>query len=114
MSENGSYDMDLRRAELAEQHWNREQARRLAASEGLQFTDDHWDVALFLRKRYLEKGLPPHARILARELEDKYASRGGKKYLYRLFSGGPVTQGSRLASLVPPAGATDASFGTRY
>ena len=44
----------------------------------------------------------------------RFAARGGKKYLYSLFAGGPVTQGSRLANLRTPANATDVSFGTSY
>jgi tRNA 2-thiouridine synthesizing protein E len=71
-------------------------------------------VIVFLRNYYLEHGLPIHARITAEALNQNFAGQGGNKYLHRLFSGGPVTQGSRLANLRSPAYATDLSFGTTY
>jgi tRNA 2-thiouridine synthesizing protein E len=47
-------------------------------------------------------------------MDEFFDQTGGNKYLYRLFSGGPVTQGSRLANLRTPATASDVSFGTNY
>ncbi len=71
-------------------------------------------LIVFLRKYYLHHGLPIHARITAKALNDKFAALGGNKYLHRLFSRGPVTQGSRFANLRTPAYATDLSFGSSY
>jgi len=47
-------------------------------------------------------------------ISEELSALGGNKYLFRLFAGGPVTQGSRLANLRAPANATDVSFGTSY
>jgi tRNA 2-thiouridine synthesizing protein E len=77
-------------------------------------TDQHWDVIDYLRKQYLKHGLPRFARTTARALNKQFAAQGGNKYLYSLFAGGPVSQGSRLANLRTPANATDVSFGTSY
>ena len=104
----------IRLAELIDQNWSREKSDNLAKSEGIRLTDKHWDVLLYLRKQYLVYGLPRHARITARTLAREFSAQGGSKYLYRLFAGGPVTQGSRLANLRMPADATDNSFGTSY
>ena len=104
----------IRLAELIDQNWSREKSDNLAKSEGIRLTDKHWDVLLYLRKQYLVHGLPRHARITARALAREFSAQGGNKYLYRLFAGGPVTQGSRLANLRMPANATDISFGTSY
>jgi len=71
-------------------------------------------VISYLREQYLEDGLPRFARTTARALNKQYAAQGGNKYLYNLFPGGPVTQGSRLANLRTPANASDVSFGTSY
>jgi tRNA 2-thiouridine synthesizing protein E len=71
-------------------------------------------VISYLREQYLEHGLPRFARTTARALNKQFAAQGGNKYLYNLFPGGPVTQGSRLANLRIPANATDISFGTSY
>jgi len=103
-----------RRTELAAHHWDRSKSVHQATEEGINLTDEHWAVIIYLRKRYLEQGLPRHARYLARELNQQFTPQGGNKYLRHLFPGGPVSQGSRLASLRTPADATDASFGTSY
>jgi len=113
-TETSSPDVDIRAAELAAQNWNRNTSFDLAKSEGIRLSDEHWAVIMYLRKHYLEQGLPRHARSLARDLNQKFIVQGGNKYLRHLFAGGPVTQGSRLANLRTPAYATDISFGTCY
>jgi tRNA 2-thiouridine synthesizing protein E len=113
-SETSSQYASTRRAELSGQHWDRRKSADLANSEGISLSDEHWAVIVYLRRYYLEKGLPRFARTTARALNQRFAAEGGNRYLYSLFSGGPVTQGSRLANLRTPANATDASFGTSY
>ena len=51
-------------------------------------------------------------RELHDALEERFYHKGGIKYLYLLFPGGPVAQGCRIAGLVPPAGAADKGFGS--
>jgi len=113
-SETSSQYAGIRLAELIDQDWSRNKSAKLAMYEGISLTDEHWDVIAYLRKQYLEHGLPRFARTTARALNKKFAAQGGNKYLYSLFAGGPVTQGSRLASLRAPANTTDVSFGTSY
>jgi tRNA 2-thiouridine synthesizing protein E len=113
-TETSSHDIIDRLAELAGQCWSRGKSLALAKTEGLDLNDEHWAVVVFLRKYYLQYGLPINARVTARALTEKFAVQGGNKYLHRLFAGGPVTQGSRIANLRIPAYATDPSFGTSY
>ncbi len=113
-SEASSQYADMRRAELTDQHWNRNKSAGLASSEGLSLNDEQWAVIVYLRRYYLQHGLPRFARTTAGLLNRRFSVQGGNKYLYRLFAGGPVTQGSRLANLPTPANATDVSFGTRF
>lgn len=113
-TENSGKDTSDRLAELGDQCWGRGKSVALAKNEGVDLNDKHWAVILFLRKFYLDHGLPITARITARALNENFSGQGGSKYLNRLFSGGPVTQGSRLANLRTPAYATDPSFGTSY
>ena len=113
-TEASSQDVDVRDAELVAQNWDRKASFDLAKSEGISLNDEHWVVIKYLRKRYIEQGLPRHARSLARDLAKRFFVQGGNKYLRHLFAGGPVTQGSRLANLRPPANANDISFGTCY
>ena len=103
-----------RSKELADQRWDRSKSVALAKSEGIDLNDEHWAVIVFMRRYYLEHGLPINARTTARALNKNFSGQGGNKYLRRLFNGGPVSQGSRLANLRNPANATDPSFGTSY
>jgi tRNA 2-thiouridine synthesizing protein E len=106
--------INQRLTELNNQHWNRDKSVKLAREEGLTLNNEHWDVIQYLRSYYLEFGLPRFARTTARSLNQQFATQGGSKYLRSLFNDGPVSQGSRLANLVIPDNAFDASFGTHY
>jgi len=113
-SETAGRNMEERLTELGGQSWTRNKSQALAKSEGVDLGDEHWAVITFLRNYYLHHGLPIHARITATALSRNFARLGGNRYLHRLFAGGPVTQGSRFASLRTPAYATDLSFGSSY
>ena len=113
-TETSSQHAGIRLAELIDQNWSRNKSEQLAMHEGISLTDHHWHVIDYLRKLYLKQGLPRFARTTALDLSRQFAAQGGNKYLYSLFAGGPVTQGSRLANLRAPANATDISFGTSY
>lgn len=93
--------------------WSQDAASSSAAAEDLEMTAGHWDTVRALQEFYARHD---NAHINARELhdalEERFHSRGGMKYLYGLFPGGPVTQGCRLAGLEPPAGSADKSFGS--
>jgi tRNA 2-thiouridine synthesizing protein E len=112
--ETSSHFIRVRLTELKEQCWDRHKSEYLAQSEGITLNDEHWAVIVYLRRYYLKHGLPRFARTTSKALNQKFSTQGGNAYLYRLFPGGPVTQGSRLANLRRPANATDHSFGTSY
>ena len=113
-SENSSLLPGMRIKELDAQRWKRNKSEALASKEGLCLNDAQWQVIVYLRELYLEKGLSKYARTTARDLNKHFRVQGGSKYLYNLFPGGQVVQGSRLANLRTPANATDQSFGSSY
>jgi tRNA 2-thiouridine synthesizing protein E len=92
-------------------HWDEERARARAADTGVLLTKGSWDVLRFLQEYYAG-----HDKIevhrLVRALQQHFQRLGGRRYLYQLFPGGPITQGSRIAGLTPPPGCTDDSFGS--
>lgn len=93
--------------------WTEDTARATARAVGIELTDQHWDVIRFLRVHYQNVGakMPP-AHELSQTLEERFAEEGGLRYLYELFPGGPLTQGSRIAGIAVPTDATDPSFGS--
>lgn len=97
---------------LGLEEWNRDVAEKYAAQEGIAMTPEHWEVAGFLRDHFRKHGPAKHARELAQAMEARFATEGGRKYLYQLFPGGPVRQASVIAGLPVPAGASDQSFGS--
>jgi len=93
--------------------WKQEGAISAAQGLGLEPGDAHWDAVRALQEyfaRHSDGSI--NSRELHDALEERFHSRGGMKYLYTLFPGGPVTQGCRLAGVEPPAGSADAGFGS--
>lgn len=97
---------------LSLEEWTEEVARQRATRDGLDLTEEHWQVIRFLRERYRRQGGEENARLVLRDLAHRFESRGGTKYLYQLFPKGPVRQGSWLAGLPTPAYSADPSFGS--
>lgn len=92
--------------------WSEDLARKLAAELKIELRPDHWEVIRFLREFHRQHGQALHARAVLQALEERFAAKGGRKYLYTLFPGGTVTQGSRIAGLPVPKDSVDPSFGT--
>jgi len=94
--------------------WTREDALQAAQQEGLELTPDHWEIVRALQHYYAHHA--DDAVINLRELHDALDehcnAKGGLRYLYTLFPGGPIAQGCRLAGLKAPAIASDSSFGS--
>ncbi len=92
----------------APEDWSVENASSMAKLEEIELEEDHWEVL-----RALQNYFSHHARMQHRELNDaldeKFHTKGGMKYLYELFPGGPITQGCKLAGLKIPKGILDPS-----
>jgi tRNA 2-thiouridine synthesizing protein E len=98
---------------FAPEDWDPETATRIARQEQLELGPDHWEVLNALQEYFArQEGAAIRRRALHDALEEKFHHKGGLRYLYMLFPGGPVAQGCRLAGLEPPAGAFDPSYGS--
>jgi tRNA 2-thiouridine synthesizing protein E len=85
--------------------WSVELAHAIAEKEGLQLTDNHWEVINFLRRGYQENGTVPNVRQLQKVFTKEYGpEKGNTKYLYGLFPYGPAKQACRIAGLPKPTG----------
>jgi len=91
--------------------WTRDAAAAAARTEGIELGPDHWEAIRALQAYFSER-IKPNMRELSDALDERFHARGGLKYLFEVFPGGPIAQGCRFAGLEPPAGAIDKSFGS--
>ncbi len=94
--------------------WTRKEAEKIARDERLELTEDHWETLRALQNYYAhhEDDSVINLRDLHDALDEHFHQKGGLKYLYALFPGGPIAQSCRLAGLKAPFMATDHSFGS--
>lgn len=93
--------------------WTPDIALKQAKEEGLELADDHWAAVAALHEYFVRhEDSPINLRELHDALGEKFHRKGGVRYLYQLFPGGPVAQGCRVAGLKAPAGAIDLGFGS--
>ena len=78
--------------------WEPALADAMAAADGADLSDNHWEVINFLREYYEEYQIAP---AIGKKLgKDK----GNSKYLYELFPYGPAKQACKYAGLPKPTG----------
>ena len=93
--------------------WPREAALKVARDEGLDLDNGHWETVRALQAYYARhQDGSLNLRELHDALDERFHTKGGRKFLYELFPGGPVAQGCRIAGLKAPAGTTDKGFGS--
>ncbi len=93
--------------------WTPDLGLHTAVAEGIELNDDHWEAIRAIQEYFGKSqrvGFKP--RECTDALNEKFHARGGLKFLYTLFPGGPVAQGCRLAGIPAPAGSTDHGFGS--
>jgi len=86
--------------------WSEDFARAQAKIEGLELTDEHWQLIRFLRDYYAEHGVQAQVRAMIWHFTKLWGpEHGNNHYLHDLFPrGGPQKQGNRLAGLLKTKG----------
>ena len=81
--------------------WSSELASLIAADEGLELSERHWDVIHYLRDEYINNGAnQPNTRTLVKAMSRCWNDKGiSAKTLYDLFPGDPSKQGGRIGGL---------------
>ncbi|WP_078085877.1 TusE/DsrC/DsvC family sulfur relay protein [Microbulbifer mangrovi] len=83
--------------------WSPEVAKALAAQEGIELTDDHWDVIRLLQEFYREFELSPAMRPLVKYVGQHLGPDKGRSiFLMQLFPPSPAKIGSKIAGLPKP------------
>ncbi len=75
----------------------------IAAAEGIELTDAHWEVIRYLRDEYQTQGHTPNFRNMLKGFQ-AVRPEADSKYLYDLFPLGPAKQGAKVAGLPQPYG----------
>jgi len=82
--------------------WNEEVAKVIAEAEGVELTQEHWDVMKYLRDTYFEEnGHQPNNREMVKAMSKIWGRKIGSKDLFMLFpgGGGPSKQAAKIAGL---------------
>lgn len=83
--------------------WSESLAIQMAACDGLQLHESHWEIIRFVQNYFDEFGDAPPMRVLVRAIAVRLgADKGNSRYLYRLFPEGPAKQVCRYAGLPKP------------
>lgn len=87
--------------------WNNQIALIVAKLEGIEMTDDHWQVVKYVRQFYEEFNTSPSIRPLVKYLKKVLAEdKSNSLYLQILFPEGPAKQATKIAGLPKPARCT--------
>lgn len=78
--------------------WDEDVARVFAEITGVELTDDHWKVIIYLRAYWRQFAIAPMIRKLCKE------TGLCQKKLVELFPDGPLKNACKLAGLPKPMG----------
>lgn len=78
--------------------WDEDVARALAAEDGIELTQEHFDVLNYLREEY-SNGEQPMERVINKGMSKIWGRKVSSKDLYVLFPGAPSKQGNKIAGL---------------
>ena len=79
--------------------WDEDVARALAAEDGIELTQEHWDVINYLRSEYFDNGEQPMERAINKGMSKIWDRKITSKDLYALFPLAPSKQGNKIAGL---------------
>ncbi len=86
--------------------WSEDFVRAAAEREGLELSDEHWQVITFIRDFHDKHGVQAPVRDMVKFFRKAWGKEyGNSKYLHQIFpKGGPQKQGNRLAGVRKPKG----------
>lgn len=83
--------------------WSEPLAHELARAEGIELTDNHWEILWLLREFYQEFTVSPAMRVLVKRIKLKLgAEKASSLYLLKLFPESPAKIASKIAGLPKP------------
>lgn len=84
--------------------WTEELAKIIARQEGIELTNEHWEIIWLVRDFYQTYDLSPANRPLVKAVKQKLGEeKGNSIYLLTLFPESPAKLASKIAGLPKPA-----------
>ena len=85
--------------------WEPDVTKAMAGIDGVELTELHWEVIMFLRDYFNKYQIPPDLRVISKNLVHLFGEGArGKEDLTALFSGSPAKTACRYAGLPKPVG----------
>ncbi len=75
--------------------WNEEIAAALFAEEGIEPTQEHWDIVNYVRQETLD-GNEPNERGIMKEMGKLWGRKVKSKEMYEMFPAMPSKQGLKI------------------
>lgn len=84
--------------------WSPEIGAMIAREDGIDLTDNHWEIIMFLRDFYKSHEIsPPSNRLFVKAVKEAFGEeKGNSIYLMQLFPGTPAKTACRIAGLPRP------------
>ena len=80
--------------------WNEDVGKVLAEGEGIEMTQEHWDVVQYLRDEHFNNaGNEPNERTILKDMGNKWGKKVSSKDMYLMFPLMPSKQGRKIAGL---------------
>lgn len=101
--DNREYALDPEGYLVDMRQWSPGIAEALAREEGIELTEEHWEVLRVLRDFYARYEMAPAMRPLVKAVGKALGPDKGRSiHLMRLFPGSPAKVAARLAGLPKP------------
>ena len=80
--------------------WDEDVARALAEEEGIELTDEHFELLNYLRDEYINNAQnQPMERMILKDMSKRVGKKLSSKDTYKLFPLAPSKQGNKIAGL---------------
>lgn len=88
------------------EEWTEKFVHVRAQEEGLNLTDEHWEIINFIRNYHEENNVQAPVRDMIKHFKKTWSKeKANTRYLHEIFPlGGPQKQGNRLAGVRKPKG----------
>ena len=83
--------------------WSAPLARHIASLDGIELSDEHWEIIHYFREYYEDYNIPPPMRMVMRVFKKAFGDENANsRYLHSLFPEGPTKTASKYAGLPKP------------